>query len=210
MKKIVLAATFAAVAALGVSAQATVIVNSVNGPDDTTGLTILQNFNSGTPAGLSGNGDVKTGTVAGSYAAPLGDETAFLVVPVNGTTGTATYDLGGSYKNLSFYWGSIDDYNTVEFFDANGVSLGSKTGAQIPDAPADGSQGNMLNNRRVFFNFAGDTAASIRFSSSKIAFELDDIATTAVPEPAVWGTMLVGFGFVGATLRRRRNISVAA
>lgn len=34
-------------------------------------------------------------------------------------------------------------------------------------------------------------------------FGLDAISVTAVPEPATWGLMILGFGAVGATLRRR-------
>ena len=128
-------------------------------------------------------------------------------MPIDGSSGEAILDLGKSYSNLSFYWGSIDSYNTVEFFagaNGSGASLGAFKGDAIPSAPADGSQGNVLNNRRVFFDFGGATAGSIKFSSSSIAFELDDIATAAVPEPATWGLMIAGFGMVGVGARRRR------
>jgi hypothetical protein len=37
-----------------------------------------------------------------------------------------------------------------------------------------------------------------------VAF-LDGVSLTAVPEPAVWGLMIVGFGAVGALIRRRRT-----
>ena len=33
---------------------------------------------------------------------------------------------------------------------------------------------------------------------------------TAVPEPATWGMMIMGFGLAGATLRRRRASALAA
>lgn len=35
------------------------------------------------------------------------------------------------------------------------------------------------------------------------------IALTAVPEPATWGLMIVGFGMVGGALRRRTNATPA-
>jgi PEP-CTERM motif len=35
-------------------------------------------------------------------------------------------------------------------------------------------------------------------------------ATAAVPEPATWMMMILGFGFVGAAVRRRRSDEVAA
>ena len=213
MHKFVFAAAAATLAVLGTAgAHAVTSVSSVNGPDG-AGQTVIFDFESGMPAGLSGNAGIRIGTVAGQYAAPLGDTTHFLVVPVDGSSGTALLNLGASYGNISFYWGSIDTYNTVEFFtgaNGSGASLGAYAGNNIPLAMANGDQGNILNNRRVFFNFGGDLAQSVRFTSTSIAFEIDNIATAAVPEPAVWGTMLVGFGFVGVTLRRRRTISVTA
>jgi hypothetical protein len=41
-------------------------------------------------------------------------------------------------------------------------------------------------------------------------FGLDDIHVAAVPEPASWALMIMGFGLAGATLRRRRAAAVTA
>ncbi len=41
------------------------------------------------------------------------------------------------------------------------------------------------------------------------AGQLDFNSTPAVPEPATWGLMLVGFGVAGAALRGRRNALVS-
>lgn len=109
---------------------------------------------------------------------------------------------------MSFYWGSIDDYNTVSFFSGSTL-VASYTGAQIPAAPADGSQGNPLNNRRVGFNFGGAAITSVNFSSSQNSFELDTVSG-AVPEPASWALLIVGMGMTGAAMRRRRGTTVAA
>ncbi len=141
--------------------------------------------------------------------------TPYLVVP--GTTGqlpgSATLNLASAVGNLSFYWGSIDSFNTVSFYSGTsggGTLLGTFAGSAITGAPADGSQLNPANNRRVFFNFGGATAQSIVFTSTSRAFELDDVATTAVPEPAVWATLITGFGLIGVSVRRRRLTSVTA
>ena len=44
-------------------------------------------------------------------------------------------------------------------------------------------------------------------TGSPMAFRTDDMSLTAnvsaVPEPATWAMMIVGFGLVGATVRRR-------
>lgn len=213
MRNVILAAL--AATALATSAGAVTTISSVPGPDG-AGQTILFNFN--TPGsgntGLSGNYNITTGTNAQIAAAPLGDTTPYLVVPGRGTTGTATLNLGQSLKDLSFYWGSIDSYNTVSFFsgaNGTGTALGSFTGSQVPGATADGAQGTTANNRRVFFNFNGAMAQSVVFNSTSIAFEVDDVATTsAVPEPTVWATLLTGFGLIGLSMRRRRVPSLTA
>jgi len=66
------------------------------------------------------------------------------------------------------------------------------------------------------FNFNSGTATSavLSFVDLNLAgdgndFGIDDITLTAVPEPATWGLMIVGFGLVGFAARRRRT-AVAA
>lgn len=212
MRTILMAAFTAA--AFATSAGAVTTITSVPGPDG-AGQVVLFNFNSGAPAGLSGNYSITTGTTAQLAAAPLGDTTPYLVVPGlgNGTMGTATLNLGTALNNLSFYWGSIDSYNNVTFYtgaNGAGTSLGTFAGNQVPGATADGAQGTTANNRRVFFNFDGSTAQSVVFNSTSIAFEVDDIATAAVPEPTIWATLIAGFGMIGFSLRRRHSLVVAA
>lgn len=210
--KAVLAATVAMLA-LTTASYAATTVTSVNGPDNTTGLNVIYDFNSGAPASLSGNYTITTGTNPQLATAPLGDTTPYLAAPGQGTSGSALLDLGAAYRNLSFYWGSIDAYNSVQFFsgtNGTGASLGMFAGNEIPAAPANGDEGSALNNRRVFFNFGSDTAQSVRFTSSNIAFELDDIAAS-VPEPSTWATLIAGMSLVGMSMRRReRNRAVNA
>ena len=191
------------------SAQAMTTVSSTNGPDTgpLAGQTVMYDFESGTPAGLTGNFAIVQGSVANQYAAPLDDTTHYLTVPIEGSAGSATLALSSPLTSLSLYWGSIDTYNTISFADADGNSLGSFTGAQIPPAPADGSQGNALNNRRVNFDFGGSSAASVTFTSGSKAFEVDNIAG-AVPEPATWAMLITGMGMVGAAARRRRSSGI--
>ena len=38
--------------------------------------------------------------------------------------------------------------------------------------------------------------------------EVDNPPTSAVPEPATWAFMIVGFGLTGATLRRRSLVQL--
>ena len=190
------------VAALGVAsaANAMTIVASTNGPDSgiPAGQHLITDFSSA--AGLSGSYQLVTSSVSGQYAAPFQDATQYLAV-LGGNT--ATLAISPALKALSFYWGSVDDYNTVSFFSGSNL-VASFTGSQIPAAPADGSQGNPLNNRRVSFNFGGEPITSVNFSSGQNAFELDTVSG-AVPEPATWALLILGMGMTGAALRRRRG-----
>ena len=201
MLKIVLGA--AAILGVASAANAMTIVASTNGPDSgiPAGQHLVTDFT--TPAGLSGNYQLVSGSVSNQYAAPFQDTTQYLAV-LGGNT--ATLAISPALQALSFYWGSIDDFNTVSFF--SGTTLvASYTGAMIPAAPADGSQGNPLNNRRVSFNFGGVPITSVQFASGTNAFELDTISG-AVPEPATWAMLILGMGLTGAMMRRRRGANV--
>jgi hypothetical protein len=58
------------------------------------------------------------------------------------------------------------------------------------------------------FNFDVSGLSSVRISSAS-PFQIDNVrltaATAAVPEPSTWALMLIGFGAVGSSMRRRRT-----
>jgi hypothetical protein len=55
---------------------------------------------------------------------------------------------------------------------------------------------------RVTFSSAGGTGTSPDMTGTN--FALDSLAVAAVPEPSTWAMMLLGFGAVAVSLRRRR------
>lgn len=195
----------AAVLASAGAANAMTITTSTNGPDmgPLAHQHIIDDFS--TNKGLSGSYTLVSGSVSNQYAAPLGDTTQYLAVRGGETASLA---ISPAVKSLSFYWGSIDAYNTVKFYSGE-TQVGSFTGDQIPAAPSDGSQGNPTNNRRVNFSFDGAKVTSVQFSSSLNAFEADTVAG-AVPEPASWAMLVAGFGLVGLSARRRSSNVVTA
>ncbi|MBB3348859.1 hypothetical protein FHY02_003341 [Sphingomonas sp. BK069] len=57
------------------------------------------------------------------------------------------------------------------------------------------------------------TAAVPASAAPVISFEFDNLAagvSQAVPEPATWGMMILGFGAIGAAMRRCKERSALA
>lgn len=164
-------------------------------------------------------GGLCTGGTSGSAAEPA-DPTSlssnyFSTGPNHPSTVTIDFTtwLGTNVVNsLSFYWGSIDSYNTLRILGTSGELL-KLTGNQVHD-PANGNQSSAQTNRRVFFTFDGAAASQFRkleFTSTQAAFEVDDIAIDAraasqVPEPASLALLAAGLGALGVVgARRKRN-----
>lgn len=211
MSKILLAAAAALLATT--AANAVIFTSPVPGPDQGPLLSETTVFDFSTPVpGLTStgtSGKYYTATFAKIAAAPFGDKTPFYAV----TKGTATLDVASispKFDSFSFYWGSIDTFNRVAVYDLGGNLIDVITGSAVSAAAANGNQTAPNTNRRVFFNLEpGETLGSIKFISTGTSFELDTLAfgSSIVPEPAVWGLMVAGFGLVGASIRRRRTAS---
>jgi hypothetical protein len=148
--------------------------------------------------------------VPGIAAPPQNDETKYLSIL---TGGSATLTAPGVIKSLSFYWGSMDEYNKITFLGANGFS--KYFDGDDLNSPANGNQQAASTNRRYYFTFdPNDKVNQVIFSSSGNSFELDNIAVndppgiTDVPEPLTLS--LFASGLAGATLLgRRRRLKTA-
>ncbi|KRQ94752.1 hypothetical protein CQ12_04285 [Bradyrhizobium jicamae] len=137
--------------------------------------------------GSTGNGAQPFQTV-GNYLSVLG-------------SGTENITFANQLSSFSFFWGSIDDYNTITFH----TTLGDETynGAQVAALVGDGVQATgcqVLTNCNRLFTFTGNGASFTGFSisSSQNSFELTNIS--AVPEASTWAMMILGFfglGFLG-------------
>ncbi|MGL4543412.1 MAG: PEPxxWA-CTERM sorting domain-containing protein [Polymorphobacter sp.] len=206
MKKFV---AFTAAVLLASAAQAVTWTSVSGAPDQgpASGESILVSFDAPLPTGyaLSGSYAIVSGTTSAA-AMPANDATKYFYVSSNLGNGIAkltTPDLNA----LSFYWGSVDRYNSVDVLGAGGATLLTLAGSALPVAT--GNQFIASTNRRVFFTAgANEVITGLRFRSTGVAFELDSIAGAAVPEPASWALMIVGFGLVGAALRRRATQTV--
>ncbi len=161
---------------------------------------------------------VVNGSQSGAYAAPylsgangdefglpnyVGDDPSNYLT--TGTVGSSvTLDFSGNQQYLGLLWGSVDLYNTLQFFSGNTL-VGTIAGGAI-NATATGDQGL---NGTFYVNINSDLPFdSVVATSTNFAFEFDNVAYSAnqVPEPAsliVWSVL--GLSVAGAGWWRRRK-----
>lgn len=172
---------------------------------DGSGLTsaygTTYDFNSGALPGAFAGGNVVSGSSSGQYAAPFvtsADTTSYYTVGSFTSPQMTTLTLSGSYNYLGLLWGSIDQYNSITLHYAGGGSDTVNYLSPTPLSPNDGNQG--LGGTKYVNILASQNITSIDFYSGQAAFEIDNVTVAAVPEPATWGMMILGFlglGFMG-------------
>ncbi|QXQ05687.1 PEPxxWA-CTERM sorting domain-containing protein [Sphingosinicellaceae bacterium] len=210
------ALAFLAAAAAPAGAVTYIVAPGAPDPGKLATETTFFTFDSAPTAGFSysGNYDIVTGTSKNHYAAPAGDTTAFFYTSPEKPNGVATLNTL-DLSTVSFYWGSVDDYNTVDVLGAGGATLTSINGADF--SPANGGQDTAHTNERIYITAgANEVITGLRFHATGIAYEIDDVAGTlangsnpsTVPEPASWALMVAGFGLVGVGARRRRGATM--
>lgn len=211
MKRIALAFGLALAASV---AQAG-IIQSVEGAGIYTtqvaGATTVNwnDYSCGAYTSCTGDGRLVTGSVSGRYASPYGINDTYLTVPYNYSAGAVALTTPGSYNYFGLYWGSLDLYNSIHFYDGASL-LGSYNGADIFSLLANGGQSSWASNRYVNFLFTeGDLFDRIVLVSTNWAFESDNHAfgnvTTSVPEP---GTLVMfGLGLMGLGVMARRRVA---
>jgi len=152
----------------------------------------------GATVGVNEGGSGYSGTLPGN-------DTHYLTIPT-GKSATLTSLLGLS--SFSFYMGSPDTFNSIQFIGANGYDV-TLTGGQITQGYT-GQQWSW--GQRINFDFGDDSVNQIVLRSTGNSFEVDNFAAGvgAVPEPTTWALMIMGFGAVGAMIRRRRTADALA
>ncbi len=182
--------------------------------DDTTGLV-------GTGSAALFSGPLIHPGPGESVAAPAISTSTQISTKYLGLTPGHSQNLTFSdVADVSLYIGSLDLGNELVFHATSGDitytggSLASDLGLTIPPGAA-----NILSdqsNGRFTFNFGSNEVTGVTLSEAasplNTSFEVAQIATSVIPEPATWLMMLLGFlglGFAGYR-GTRKSISLAA
>jgi hypothetical protein len=156
-------------------------------------------------ATLTGTFSLVTGTT-GDHAAPAFSSTPtfdpnqYLALL---TGDSATLSLGGEYQAVEIYIGSLDAFNTIMF--SNGLIYTGGDLASMTTALDNGNQSAGTSNGLFYFVFSpGEAVTSVTFSSTGNALEVAGVsASSAVPEPATWAMLMLGFAGLGYAAFRR-------
>ena len=221
------AVSFGLSVAAGNAASITVLSPGNLGPtsgatfNSITATTYSQTTPSGTfsdgGANFSGSGVVMNNggqPSLGLYATPLGDATNYMAVLGGGSEKIA---FSSQMNSLGLYWGSVDTYNFLEFFNGN-TSVAMISGIDVqPPMLANGGQTDYASNGYVVIG-ALPFFDSVVVSSSANSFEFDNVLagvgttqfTAGVPEPSTWAMLLVGFAGLGYAGFRRSKGPISA
>jgi hypothetical protein len=170
------------------------------------GTTYDFNASGGTFATFVPAGQVLLETGSGSgFATPFGDTSQYVSIGTTPTPGSASLQLPpGTFNYIGLYWGSIDNYNSIEITDTSGITTTINATTYPILNPANGNQGL---GGSAYVNIVDSFAITdVKFNSSQQAFEFDNLTVAAVPEASTWAMMLLGFlglGFMG--YRRKEN-----
>jgi hypothetical protein len=202
MFKNIFAATVASF--LAVSAGHATTITNVNAPGSYALVDLTNSLDLPTGAAWvsAGTPTVQTGSLVNEYRSPLQGAGGTLEedTPYWNVLGreTGILDFDGTHTSLSLLWGSVDTYNTIEFW-LGGSLVTSVISTLLAPAPVPGNSGGAS-----FVTVSNLTFDEVRFVSNSNSFEFLGVSA-AVPLPA-GGLLLIGAIGGLAALRRRKTV----
>lgn len=178
-------------------------------------------------AGANGvTGSVYGNPHTGNYSVRFGFDSNTVYNGMPTTLSQTFADVINAIYTVSFYTyngqyvGQPSDHPFVSGGQPNNYLTASVNGQSVtvPDNVGTYSNGCATCWVHQSFSFTGTGLDTLSFAAYTDAnyWHLDDISVTgtggsvgAVPEPATWAMMFLGFGLIGATLRSRKSIARA-
>lgn len=160
-------------------------------------------------AATSGVGGLNVFSISGAALASSNTFTIDLapgqtvLINVDGSADSMTGGLNIVGGDASQVLWNFSDATTLSF--ANIALLGS---VLAPNANYLGGWGQ-LDGELIVKSFSDTYGATQINSGYNLVGDLMNPPTTGVPEPAAWALMILGFGAMGAMLRRRRRLAAA-
>jgi hypothetical protein len=228
MKLLAMAALAAGLTVSGAASAATITGLFNTGTDNANQALPLENGSLDTHYLIAATTDptVTLGpsvTFANPLYVPDDADSRWISVSANGNPGNGTntfefsFSLAGlnaATASLSGDWG-VD--NEAEIF-LNGVSTGFKLTGDVVGVVDNGDFASFESLHHFTINSGFQAGVNhldfvVLDTGPPTALRVDNLAgtaTAAVPEPASWALMIIGFGGVGAALRNRRRLQPAA
>ncbi len=164
-------------------------------------------------AAPGGGGNSGQGSVVGQGSYGLGANGSFggpaVYIGVDSGTGYAQLLGATGYSQMGFFMNyapGIGDNATIEALDAMGNVFATYDIATLAPISTPGGF-----NQFEFRGIASDTANiyGLRFGGNYILLTGTRNGVPNVPEPATWALLILGFGVIGAALRRRGKVRVS-
>jgi VCBS repeat-containing protein len=153
----------------------------------------------------SGDAGVVKGTSGVSGAPFVGpapgqeDTTNYLSI---GAGGTETVTFATEQNVFGLYWGSVDSFNTISFYNGDQL-VASYTGADVSPLFATGNQGSFSSNGYVEFPDLAPFTKVVLATGNSNAFEIDNVSAGFVSHQLsnpISGTLTVSDAVIGDTL----------